>query len=436
MSARRVDIWAWVWAAWFLVAPLGWPRGEWGFGYYRLRDIVFGLGLALAGVVLTVLVETPWLSKEKRFRATSALLGAVFGAGLADVAYVILIRRPWDSNMWLDNAWVEPSGNRTDPELGFKRRAHIRWGGLYRTDENGFPNPPGIATADVVFVGDSFTEAGEYGGLAETETFVRQTGAMTGLSVVNLGTGGYGPQQELVVLRRYGFPYRPRIVVWQLFEGNDLQDAERYARWREAPEAMRLGWLTRYANYSLAARLLATTIRQRGTPRHVLRLTDGRALPLTPRSRYVPDAPDHMPTGVRELARSLEEGAEECRKRGTRLIVVTIPVMVRVLGDHIDFVPPHLKQQFLPGNLWRHEGDFDSRVRDICQRLGCDYVDTLPELRRQAVVANDQLFIPNNEHLAARGHQVVAAVLARRILKAMHTRPEDAATAPTSSPTS
>ena len=45
---------------------------------------------------------------------------------------------------------------------------------------------------------------------------------------VYLGHSGYGPQQELVVLKRYGLRLHPRTVIWTLFEGNDFSDAERY----------------------------------------------------------------------------------------------------------------------------------------------------------------------------------------------------------------
>jgi len=61
--------------------------------------------------------------------------------------------------------------NLPDPELRFVRRAGIEWQGRatadpdshfvhYRTDENGFRNPPGLRAARIAFVGDSFTEAG------------------------------------------------------------------------------------------------------------------------------------------------------------------------------------------------------------------------------------------------------------------------------------
>ena len=70
----------------------------------------------------------------------------------------------------------------------------------------------------------------------EGDTFVRRVAQSTGLSAVNLARGAYGPQQELIVLKRYGLAYKPRVVVWQLFEGNDLHDAEAFAEWKQNPQ--------------------------------------------------------------------------------------------------------------------------------------------------------------------------------------------------------
>ena len=60
---------------------------------------------------------------------------------------------------------------------------------------------PGSEQADIVFIGDSFTEAAS---VAEEDTFVRRVAKASGLKAVNLGRGAYGPQQELIVLKRYG----------------------------------------------------------------------------------------------------------------------------------------------------------------------------------------------------------------------------------------
>src|SRR5438445_552752 len=66
-----------------------------------------------------------------------------------------------------------------------------------------------------------------------------------GVAVQNYGTAGFGPQQELLVLRDFVVRHRPSRVVLAYFAGNDLFDAERFDRFEQShgfAEAMTLGW--------------------------------------------------------------------------------------------------------------------------------------------------------------------------------------------------
>ncbi len=51
---------------------------------------------------------------------------------------------------------------------------------------------------------------------------------LLGVPVQNYGTAGFGPQQELLVLKDYVAPHRPRTVVLAFFAGNDIFDAEAF----------------------------------------------------------------------------------------------------------------------------------------------------------------------------------------------------------------
>ena len=93
---------------------------------------------------------------------------------------------------------------------------------------NGFRNDEDLTRADIVAIGDSFVEGAE---TPRSLTVVGELGRRLGVTVANLGQSGYGPQQELVVLRRYGLPLAPKNVVWFLFGGNDLSDVSAY-EWR------------------------------------------------------------------------------------------------------------------------------------------------------------------------------------------------------------
>jgi hypothetical protein len=92
------------------------------------------------------------------------------------------------------------------------------------TDANGFRNSsPEKATYNIVALGDSFTRAS---GVAAP--WPQKLAEYTGSDVLNLGEVGFGPQDELKVLRQYGLKKQPKWVILAYFEGNDLYDAAAY----------------------------------------------------------------------------------------------------------------------------------------------------------------------------------------------------------------
>ncbi|MGD9611490.1 MAG: SGNH/GDSL hydrolase family protein [Kiritimatiellia bacterium] len=101
------------------------------------------------------------------------------------------------------------------------------------TDEIGFSNPPETYTRhdsfDVVAIGDSFTWAFA---VEPTAAWSLQLGALTGLSVLNLGKGGTGLYEYLQILKKFGLAKHPRIVVMNVYEGNDVRDAVAYQAYR------------------------------------------------------------------------------------------------------------------------------------------------------------------------------------------------------------
>ena len=92
------------------------------------------------------------------------------------------------------------------------------------TDAYGFRNSsPEKATYSTVALGDSFTRAS---GVATP--WPQILAEYTGSDVLNLGDVGFGPQDELNILRQYGLKKRPKLVIMAYFEGNDLYDAAAY----------------------------------------------------------------------------------------------------------------------------------------------------------------------------------------------------------------
>lgn len=101
-----------------------------------------------------------------------------------------------------------------------------------QTDEIGFCNPPGSyqqPTIDVVTLGDSFTWCNAIDPL---DSWPLQLSELTGYATYNLGRGGVGLYEHLQILKRFGIAKKPRFVILNFYEGNDLRDAYRYHSYR------------------------------------------------------------------------------------------------------------------------------------------------------------------------------------------------------------
>ena len=425
-QSRNLKNWSWrssltgvLLAAAFLyfwVLPLFRPRGDFLWGHYRLKDIYVGIPIAVAALCAILVLVVParyrrWLSVRLVTVATSLLLALA----VCDVAYAFAVMGIGRPDFWLDQAHVSRRYSTADAELGFVRKPGVSWRGYvpdlnriveYRTDENGFRNSiePKPQQADIVFIGDSYTEAAQ---VEDSDTFVRRIAQSTGLSVVNLGRGGYGPQQELIVLQRYGLAYKPRFVVWQLFEGNDLKDAQQFAEWKKNPHHVNSSLRERYFDNSLLNELLTTTRPPEGGETMVtLRYHDGTARRISLRYQYEPDQPSTLHQGMTEMLSALEAGQQLCESRGIRLLVVFVPMMVRVLAPDISFDSVADQTRFLP-EVREGQKDLGRIIQEFCDRSGCTFVDGFEALRQAAASGQRTLYIPSDEHFDVAGHDVM-----------------------------
>ena len=128
----------------------------------------------------------------------------------------------------------------SDPRFGYLLRPHFTgqtsrgdFHFTFHTDEHGFRNPsPWPKQADVVVVGDLLA----FGyGVDDDQARPRLVAkALPGITIINLGLAGFGPQQYLRVLESYGFALHPKLVLFMLFSGNDLTDARAFQEWLDA----------------------------------------------------------------------------------------------------------------------------------------------------------------------------------------------------------
>ncbi|CAN5255741.1 hypothetical protein BH10PSE7_BH10PSE7_28640 [soil metagenome] len=102
-----------------------------------------------------------------------------------------------------------------------------------RRDARGFCNPleNGSRThVDIVAAGDSFTTCT---GIKAEDTSSNQLEHMGSYTAYNIGVGNLGLYEYVELLRHYGLALKPRLVIMNIYEGNDLRDAVRYQTFLE-----------------------------------------------------------------------------------------------------------------------------------------------------------------------------------------------------------
>lgn len=408
------------------VLPLFRPRGFYLWGL-QLRDVYLGLPLLLALLCATAIALWPWQYRRafalRAVTVTAALTIALFAA---DACYSLGYSRSWQASPWFDERAFRRQHHLLDPELGYLKKPRSTWRGklpdgrpyLWRTDEHGFRNPLNVTQADLVFLGDSFTEAMQ---VPVEETFAWQVPKVLGRSAVNLGLAGWGPQQQLIALRRYALAYRPKMVVWQVFEGNDLTDAEFYYRWRHGPPWPVRPFWQRYLDNSLVHAWVEPTLnseRRFPTVLASMKTSNGslrRALLHYP---YEPKAPQEHARGWEETRKALREAYRLCQSQRIELRVLFVPVAIRALRDDVVFNLAARREDYLPTRQVTAETDFGTQLQGFCRSLGCPYLDTFPSLQAAAKTRRD-LFVPNDEHFDTAGHELVA----REIVEWIKSRP-------------
>jgi lysophospholipase L1-like esterase len=95
----------------------------------------------------------------------------------------------------------------------------------YQSDEHGFRNPKGMWQSehiDIAALGDSFAHGYCVPADKTFVALIRHAYPMT----LNLGMAGNGPLLMLANLKEYLPLYRPKVVLWFYFEGNDLTNLQ------------------------------------------------------------------------------------------------------------------------------------------------------------------------------------------------------------------
>jgi hypothetical protein len=286
-----------------------------------------------------------------------------------------------------------------------------------RLDGRGFRNPTELASAKVVIIGDSFIEGLQAG---DDELISSQLSKAMGVSTANLGRTGYGPQQELEVLRRFGAPLGPKTCIWAFYEGNDLQDVESYDATRDRvrrlrPESPFRGWFARSFVRNGSAYVIRRGAQRPGAPAH---RQAGEFLDSTGRA-----VPIYFSCGVHEGAAEraagridspaferfraiLAEARATCQARGIDLVVAFIPSKFRVYRDLCRF------DDDSPCREWPID-DLPAAVGRAVHDAGGDvgFLDLTPAFRDRAA-AGELVYLADDTHWSGEGHRTAALAVA------------------------
>lgn len=276
-------------------------------------------------------------------------------------------------------------------------------------DSNGFRNDHEIQQAPVVLIGDSFVE---WGLVSKSDLISDRLGRMLQVEVANLGQPAYGPQQELIVLRRYGLRLQPKVVLWFFFEGNDLLDVSKYERTIRNMDEMlkeRESFKQRsFANNALLALATLTSPRPSGEEarRRSGRFLRGQSQEETTLYFAYAGAPlsEEDLANLRTAQGCLLHAQQLCASERAKLVILYVPTKYRVYRDFCEFPDDGYGRSWLINDL-------PSRLESWCKTQAIPYLDLTPSLKDSAG-KGDLVYFPDDGHWNSLGHEVVTKAIA------------------------
>jgi hypothetical protein len=313
-------------------------------------------------------------------------------------------------------------------------------------DDWGFRNSKVPPSADVVAIGDSHT----FGNTAAmSDAWPSVVGRLTGLSVYNMGMGGYGPNQYFELFRTHALALHPKWVICGLYMGDDFENAFsvtyglkhwaflRSGQWKHVnadiwdvpePKAWYKGVTNLLSAHSIVYRLVVhgpvlggvksflqfrRAMRNQDPLTTVLNVPSDGILEAFRPTGMVPRL-DPNSTAVAEgmsiTFRLLGDMANQCHQRGCQFAVVVIPTKESVFAGYLDAdVGLHLHDSLV--KTISNEQRAREKLFDFLNRAGIPYVDALPELRG---AVRDHLYAatPTDMHPGKNGYAVIGRSVA------------------------
>lgn len=306
---------------------------------------------------------------------------------------------------------------------------------ISRSDAKGFCNPPEKAqrpSVDVVVLGDSFVACT---GVQPVDTSASYLEELSRLTTYNMGVGGVGLYEYVELLRHYGLAFKPRVVIMNIYEGNDLRDAARYEKFLASGRDRRTseGTLERALSKSYALSLIYAS--QEWLLRDQIKwLLDGDR---DVNYRYIARSQGTViPLNVTNQDRGEVRDAKRLMNGEISLDLWTPPLTwLKELSASNGFIgivsyTPSMHTAYAQTAVFEDETTAEA-VRTMSQmqrdwlakkttELGLVFVDLTPAFQK-AAAEGPLTHFPANVHLTPYGHRISAAAWTEVIAKSMGT---------------
>jgi hypothetical protein len=302
----------------------------------------------------------------------------------------------------------------------FGHRVHMNSAGM-RDREHRVEKAPGVFR--ILLLGDSFIEAVQVPFEDSLPALLRARLEARGaapVEIVSAGVGGWGTDDELTYLQRYGLRYRPDLVLLAVTLHNDLVDnlAMEYHSFdpqgglREKPRedfplpvylSQKLkAWLS---SHCYLYRLIYLT----RTASHVA--SAARALNSEVVQLLLPEPPPRIALGWSMTEALLSKMERVTDAHGARFAVLLIPIEAQLSREEREAL---LRQEGVSAR--EIQIDRPQRVLEAWgARAAAPVIDLLPAFRAWYETHPDELYLPEG-HWNEQGHEVAADVAADELI--------------------
>jgi hypothetical protein len=321
-------------------------------------------------------------------------------------------------------------------------------------DANGFSNAEVPKSADWVVVGDSFAlELCSPDGKQWLTALREQVKG----GLYDIAVNGWGPDCEWPALQEYGFPLKPRVVVWAFYEGNDLMDIAFWRAFKAFQQQTGQGWaeyITKESNvppprfpYNRPFVRLLLHIAELLNPPAPSAPAGSGPIMLTVGGRSLPQA--FHPFAFMQMVMEREylqqwfnwqaayaemsRAVEMCKARGIAFVLLYFPDKARIflplIEEQID------REKFyasiassLPAGWCDSATQYFERadanapnvcnmMKALCEEKGVLFIDTTDSLRN-AVRSGVSPYWAYDTHFSFDGHKVVTGIVLEELRKA------------------